>query len=183
MRSECYQSRTTMLTAVDSQRIRQFEAIFKAHAQLMYRTAYGVLGTHQDAEDIVQTVFLKLIRQESPPDLERNPEAYLYRAAVNASLSTIRSRRHEVLVERWQEFEQPAPSESGADDQNRRLYEAIAELKPEAAQIVILRYMHNKSDVEIARMFGVSCGKIALKLFRSRMKLRKLLRKSPGEES
>jgi RNA polymerase sigma-70 factor (ECF subfamily) len=171
-----------MLTAVDSQRVQQFETIFKAHARLMYRTAYGVLGTHQDAEDVVQTIFLKLIRQEFPPDLEKNPEAYLYRAAVNASLSTIRNRRHEVLVESWQQLERPAPNEFGPDEQHRRLYEAIAELKPEAAQIVILRYMHNKSDSEIARIFGVSRGAIALKLFRSRTKLRKLLRESLGDE-
>jgi len=171
-----------MLTAVDSQRIRQFETIFKAHAQLMYRTAYGVLGTHHDAEDVVQTIFLKLVRQEFPPDLEKNPEAYLYRAAVNASLSTIRNRRHEVLVESWHQFETPAPIDAGDHERHRRLYEAIAELKPEAAQIVILRYMHNKSDSEIARMFGVSRGTIALKLFRSRLKLRKLLRERPGDE-
>lgn len=164
-----------MLTAVYSQRIGQFETLFKAHAQLMYRTAYGVLGTHHDAEDVVQTIFLKLIRQEFPPDLERNPEAYLYRAAVNASLSTIRNRRHEVLVENWQPFEASAPIDTDDQERHRRLYEAIAELKPEAAQIVILRYMHNKSDAEIARMLGVSRGSIALKLFRSRMKLRKLL--------
>lgn len=171
-----------MLTAVYSQRIRQFETIFKAHAQLMYRTAYGVLGTHHDAEDVVQTIFLKLIRQECPPDLEKNPEAYLYRAAVNASLSTIRNRRREVLVENWQELETPAPGDSVDHERHRRLYEAIAELKPEAAQIVILRYMHNKSDSEIARMFGVSRGAIALKLFRSRIKLRKLLRETVGGE-
>jgi RNA polymerase sigma-70 factor, ECF subfamily len=172
-----------MFTVVDSQRIQQFERIFKAHAQLMYRTAYGVLGTHQDAEDVVQTIFLKLIRQEFPPDLERNPEAYLYRAAVNSALSTIRNRRREVFVDSYQQFEIPATGESGDHERHRRLYEAIAELKPEAAQIVILRYMHNKSDSEIARMFGVSRGTIALKLFRSRMKLRKLLRATPGDES
>src|SRR5215510_10048935 len=126
-----------MLTAVDSQRIRQFETVFKAHAQLMYRTAYGVLGTHQDAEDVVQTIFLKLIRQEFPPDLEKNPEAYLYRAAVNSSLSAIRNRRREVLIESWQKFEIPAQGESGDDEQQRRLYEAISQLKPEAAEIVI----------------------------------------------
>jgi len=171
-----------MLTAVYSQRIRQFETIFKAHAQLMYRTAYGVLGTHHDAEDVVQTIFLKLIRQQFPPDLERNPEAYLYRAAVNASLSTIRNRRHEVLVESWQQLETAAPIDSGDEERHRHLYEAIAELKPEAAQVVILRYMHNKSDSEIARMFGVSRGSIALKLFRSRVKLRRLLRGTLGDE-
>jgi RNA polymerase sigma-70 factor (ECF subfamily) len=174
-----------MITVVESQRILRFETIFKAHAQLMYRTAYGILGTHHDAEDVVQTIFLNLIRQEFPPDLEKNPEAYLYRAAVNSALSTIRNRRREVLVDSYQQFEIPAPGESAEfvdHEQHRRLYEAIAELKPEAAQIVILRYMHNKSDADIARLFGVSRGSIALKLFRSRMKLRKLLRKSLGDE-
>jgi RNA polymerase sigma-70 factor (ECF subfamily) len=171
-----------MLTAVDSLRLQQFERIFKAHAQLMYRTAYGVLGTHHDAEDVVQTIFLRLIRQEFPPDLEKNPEAYLYRAAVNASLSTIRKRRREVLMESWQQFEMPARTESGDHEQHRRVYEAISQLRPEAAQIVILRYMHSKSDSEIARMFGRSRGAIALKLFRSRMKLRKLLRDSLGDK-
>jgi DNA-directed RNA polymerase specialized sigma24 family protein len=42
--------------------------------------------------------------------------------------------------------------------------------------------MHNKSDAEIARMLGKSRGAIALKLFRSRMKLKKLLRESLGDE-
>src|SRR5262245_36504743 len=172
-----------MLTAVDSQRIQQFERIFKAHSKLMYRTAYGVLGTHHDAEDVVQAIFLKLIRQEFPPDLETNPEAYLYRAAVNSSLNTIRNRRRELLIESWQQFEMPTRDESGDhEQQHRRLYEAISQLKPEAAQIVILRYMHNKSDSEIARMFGRSRGAIAVTLFRSRMKLRKLLRESLGDE-
>jgi RNA polymerase sigma-70 factor (ECF subfamily) len=172
-----------MSTVVTSRRIPQLEKIFKAHAQLMYRTAYGVLGRHQDAEDVVQTVFLRLIRQEFPPDLEKNPEAYLYRAAVNAALTTIRSRRRSVLVENDGHLEMPAPDHSGDFERNQLLYEAIAELKPDAAQIVILRYMHNKSDAEIARMLGVSRGTIALKLFRSRIKLRKLLRTSLGDES
>jgi RNA polymerase sigma-70 factor (ECF subfamily) len=162
--------------------VQRFEEVFNAHSQLMYRTAYGVLGRHEDAEDVVQTIFLRLIRQEFPPDLGKNPERYLYRAAVNSSLSTIRNRRREVLVDNDRDFETPAPNDIVNHERHRRLYEAIAELKPEAAQIVILRYMHNKSDAEIARMFGVSRGTIALRLFRSRARLRKLLRGTLEDE-
>jgi RNA polymerase sigma factor (sigma-70 family) len=64
---------------------------------------------------------------------------------------------------------------------NQRLYEAIAELKAEHAEILILRYMHNKTEAEIARTFGVSRGTIAIKLFRSRMRLRKILRRRLGD--
>jgi RNA polymerase sigma factor (sigma-70 family) len=61
------------------------------------------------------------------------------------------------------------------------LYEAIAKLKPKSAEILILRYVHNKSDAEIARMLGVSRGTIALRLFRSRARLKQLLRARLGD--
>jgi RNA polymerase sigma-70 factor, ECF subfamily len=165
-----------MSTVLISEPAQEFEAIFKEHARLVYRTAYGVTGSHEDAEDVLQTIFLQLIRRHYPPDLGTNPEAYLYRAAVNSSLNIIRHRRRDVLVDDIEHFQVSVPTDStNSELEARRLYEAIAELKPEAAQIVILRYMHNKSDAEIARMLGKPRGTIALKLFRSRARLKKLL--------
>jgi RNA polymerase sigma-70 factor (ECF subfamily) len=114
----------------------------------------------------------------------RNPKAYLYRAAVNLSLDTLKTRRRHVLVDAAElpEVQVPAAEPAG-DDHHRRLYRAIAELKPEAAQILILRYVHGRSDAEIAAMLGMSRGAIALRLFRSRAKLRALLRGHRGEKS
>src|SRR4051812_37401980 len=70
-----------------------FEQVFREHSQFVYRTAYGVTGNAEDAEDVLQTIFLRLVRRELPPNLKMNPKAYLYRAAVNESLSVIRARR------------------------------------------------------------------------------------------
>jgi RNA polymerase sigma-70 factor, ECF subfamily len=42
----------------------EFEQIFQQHHDVVYRTAYGVTGSIQDAEDVSQTVFLKVLRQE-----------------------------------------------------------------------------------------------------------------------
>ena len=67
--------------------------VFMEHAQFVFRTAYGVTGSHEDAEDVLQTVFLRLIRRELSPDFGANPRAYLYRAAVNAALDVLRSLR------------------------------------------------------------------------------------------
>ena len=89
---------------------------------------------------------LRRIRQEFPPDLKNNPQAYLYRAAVNASLNIVRRRHREVLVGDAEPFERPAPAETdGEDPELQRLYEGIAQLKPDAAQILILRYIHGKT--------------------------------------
>src|ERR1051326_8224361 len=70
-----------------------FERIYRELAPLVYRTAWGVLGSREDAEDVLQTVFLRLLRREYPPDLQKNPKAYLYRAAVNLSLDILKARR------------------------------------------------------------------------------------------
>jgi RNA polymerase sigma-70 factor (ECF subfamily) len=162
---------------------RELEGVFREHARLVYRTAFGVTGSHEDAEDVLQTIFLRLIRQEFPPDLKNNPQAYLYRAAVNASLNIARRKRREVLVEDSEPFEVPVPAETDAEDvELQRLYEGIAQLKPDAAEILILRYMHGKSNAEIAKMLGRSQGAITLILFRARGRLKKLLRTNPGDK-
>lgn len=166
-----------MPIAVKSDREEQFEVLFKEHGRLVYRTAYGVTGRHEDAEDVLQSIFLQLVRREFPPDLQNNPEAYLYRAAVNSSLNILRRRRQEVLLGTTEHFDvlMCQKDEDVTEVQIKGLYEAIGELKPDWAEILILRYMHNKSDAEIARMLGRSRGTIALKLFRSRARLRKIL--------
>ncbi|HET9130268.1 MAG TPA: sigma-70 family RNA polymerase sigma factor [Terriglobia bacterium] len=66
---------------------------------MVYRTAYGITGRTEDAEDVLQTVFLKLLRRGTPPDLQKNPKGYLYRAAVNLSLTTVQTRRRQVLTD------------------------------------------------------------------------------------
>jgi RNA polymerase sigma-70 factor, ECF subfamily len=152
-----------------------FETLFNEHAEFIYRTAYGVTGRHEDAEDVLQSVFLRLLRRDLSADATRNPKAYLYRAAVNVSLDIIRSRRRTVTTTVDELPDTPAPDDSADDERHRFLYQAIADLKPEAAQILILRYVHDKSDADIARMLGLSRGAIALRLFRSRARLKTLL--------
>src|SRR5262249_50379933 len=88
-----HMSTATVARASGEMLARDFEDIFREHYQLVYRSAYSVTGSHQDAEDVLQTIFLRLIKRKYPPDLLKNPKAYLYRAAVNLALNTIRSRQ------------------------------------------------------------------------------------------
>jgi RNA polymerase sigma-70 factor (ECF subfamily) len=163
---------------------QQFDQIFREHYQLVYRTAYGVTGRVEDAEDVLQTIFLRLLRREIPPDLTRNPKAYLYRAAVNVSLNTVRLRQRHVLTDDAERFDSPAPAAetNSLEEIHKRLYEAIAKLDPESAQIIILRYVHNYSDAEIAKLLGKSRGVIAVRLFRLRARLRKLIGAPQGDK-
>jgi len=166
---------------------QEFERVFREHYQTVYRTAYGVLGSGPDAEDVAQTVFLRVLHWMPSRHLTKNPAGYLYRAAVNESLNAIRARRRQVLTAEPERFEVPQSANStaeSAEDLHRRLYEAIAELGQADAEVVILRYVHNRSDREIAQLLGTTRGTIAVRLYRTRTRLRKLMQASgAGDQS
>ena len=156
----------------------ELDRIFREHHLLVYRTALAVTGSREDAQDVAQTIFLRLLRRDVPPDLKKNPKAYLYRAAVNLSLNTIRSRRRHVQVNDVESFEKVVTSSESdsAEELHTRLYKAIAELDPEASQILILRYVHSYSIADIAKLLGKSYSLITVRLFRSRTRLKQLIR-------
>src|SRR5215510_5078745 len=58
-----------------------FERIFLEHSEFILRTAQRVTGNEDDAEDVLQALFLRLLT--TPIPLDANPKGYLYRAAVN----------------------------------------------------------------------------------------------------
>ena len=160
---------------------REFEEIFKEYSRFVYRTAYAVTGRHEDAEDVLQTIFLRLARHKIAPDVLKNPKPYLYRSAVNVSINVIRSRSRATNFRNALHVQPETVSDDVFDEELcNRLREAIGQFKPEEAEILLLRYTHNHSDAEIARMLGVSRGTIALRLFRLRARLKKLLRIAMG---
>jgi RNA polymerase sigma-70 factor, ECF subfamily len=160
------------------------DRIFQDHYALVYRTARSITRSVEDAEDVAQTVFLRLMRLEKPPDLTKNPKGYFYRAAVNTSLRVVRSRQRVVLTgEAETEKSTEGPCNDSDEALDRRLWAAIAELPERAAQILVLKYVHGQSLAEIAKLLGTSSGVVAVSLFRSRTRLKKLIRAAEKEES
>jgi len=153
----------------------ELEELFEKQHRLVYRTAYSLTGSVQDAEDVLQTVFLRLLARAVPPDLSKDPEPYLYRAAFNLSMDVIRSRKRSKPADGSKIVDKAADNLEEVDEIERRLHAAIAQLSPAAAQIIILRYIHSKNEAEIARIVGTTRSTVAVSLFRSRRRLRKLL--------
>jgi RNA polymerase sigma factor (sigma-70 family) len=155
----------------------ELEALFREHYELIYRTAYTITGTRQDAEDALQTIFLRLLQREQPPDLKTHAKRYLYRAAVNVALTAVRTRKRRRVTHDVDDLEfaapEPVPNENEKIEED--LIEAMAQLSPETLEILILRYEHNYSDSEIASMLKKSRTAVAVALFRARARLRKLM--------
>ena len=157
----------------------EIEELFREHYPLLYRSAYGVTGNRPDAEDVLQSLFVKLLQNGVPPDLRQSPARYLHRAVVNLSLNVLRTRKRRNLVDGVEALAIPVVDGHDAERQHEelhhRLMHALAQLKPKALEILLLHYKHNYSDVEVAQILGTTRGTIAVALYRIRARLRTLL--------
>src|SRR5262245_51264740 len=109
--------------------LQEFEHIFREHHEFVYRTACVVTGSPEDAEDVLQTIFLRLLRRGVPPNFRKHPKAYMYRAAVNVSLNTLRSRRRQPSMLDSDLERIPCSETFGIEESvNKRFFETIATL-------------------------------------------------------
>ncbi len=166
---------------------KDLEKVFMDHYDLVYRTAYRVTGNGNDAEDVLQTLFLRLARRESSPDLKSGWPPYLRRAAVNVSLDLVRKRNRSVSItemEPWIKESWPDPyRQHKSTELGEKLRGALSNLNPRAAEVFVLRHIEGYSNGDIAGMLGTSTGSIAVTLFRARSSLRKSLRSFVGGQS
>jgi len=164
----------------------ELERAFRAHHSLVFRTAYRITGNPGDAEDVLQTVFLRLIRRGRNADPLENPESYLRRAAINAALDVIRSRQADQTVPLPEDSSGLTPTERARADVSglrQALTRAMGQLKPRPAEIFALRFLEGLSNRQIAQMLGISQVLVAVTVHRTRLQLRKELRPCLGDKS
>ena len=169
--------------AVSTTTVGTLEDLFQQHHHRIFRTANRLTGSAADAEDVLQTVFLRLARGQESPDIGTNPEAYFTRAAINASLDLLRSRKRANAVA-MDDVENSAElagfgsrrnPETHQEDRELRelILGAVSRLGPTAAQMFALRYFEGFDNGEIARVMSTSALVVGVTLHRARARLRK----------
>ncbi len=168
----------------------ELEQVFLEHHGRVYQAAYRITGNTGDAEDVLQTVFLRLARQGCAASQVANMQAYLHRAAVNAALDLVRLRRDsrsvpvELAAPRLADDPRMQPERR---EQSRELRDfvrrAVSRLSPRAAEIFALRYFEGYDNKEIAAMLDVSQTDVAVSLHRSRARLQEDIRTFLGDRS
>jgi RNA polymerase sigma-70 factor (ECF subfamily) len=147
----------------------EFAELYEKHYAAVYRTALRVTGNSADAEDVLQTVFLRVLNQADRVEYSRLPEAYFRRAAANAAVDLLRRRvtHAEIQLE-------DAPSPVAKESETllkERLRRAIATLEQDDALLFLLRFVEGLSNGELAEMFGQEKNSIAVRLHRIRQAL------------
>jgi RNA polymerase sigma-70 factor, ECF subfamily len=157
------------------------DALFHEHHERVYRVARRITGSSEDAEDVLQTVFLRILRREDPPLRSEDAASYLHRAATNASLDLLRRRkaaRSESMddADRFQSATPGPDVQHDGDVLRAKVRAALAELNPRAAEIFSLRYFDGYGNREIARLMNTSWSTVAVTLHRTRARLKKELK-------
>jgi RNA polymerase sigma-70 factor (ECF subfamily) len=160
--------------------LQDLEQIFREHHGLVFRAAYRITGNPGDAEDVLQTVFLRMLKRGDGAEPVGNMASFLHRSAVNAALDLVRSRqniRNIPLDELEPVLAEPASRSPERARQSTEIRDwlrgALARLNPRIAQMFALRFFEGKDNPEIARLLNTTAGTVAVTLSRTRDRLQK----------
>lgn len=160
-------------------RVREGDAaalrvVFDRYAGTLYRLAFRLLGSSDDADDVVQDVFVGLRTALGRYDDQGKFEGWLKRVTVRASLMRLRGdRRREAAA-----LGAPAPMMTSPDRDPKlqdTLTAAVADLAPSLRAVFVLRMIEDYTYEEIGDVLGVSVGACKVRLHRALRQLRPLL--------
>lgn len=155
------------------------------YGRMVISTAYAILGNTADAEDVLQEVFLKMLKVKNiqPLTMAKNEMGpYLRVVASNCALDHYRrrARRKQDSLESIQDNMQTPidqnPQNTASQNQNARLLrQALSMLPKRDAQIFALRYFDDLSYEEIAKQLDSTVSQVGVVLHRVRQRLQEML--------
>jgi RNA polymerase sigma factor (sigma-70 family) len=155
-----------------------FDRLYSATYQRIFRTLTVMLGDAAAAEDCTQDAFLQAFKAWSRWKQDAPAEAWLHRIAINTAISYQRKRRlREVgeLVKRLGRPVAPDPQDRAVDSE---VMKELRQLPQKQAAAIVLRHLHGYSNREIAAALGVPESTIATRLMEAKRTLRRRLRDS-----
>lgn len=144
-------------------------ALYERHYEAVFRAAMRVTGDAADAEDVLQTVFLRVLSRTEDRDAADWPAAYFRRAAVNAAVDVL--RRRAAHAETPYDDRAPHAAVERPVLLKEQLRRAVATLDSEDATLFLLRHVEGLSNAELAGIFQLEKNNVAVRLHRIRHRL------------
>ncbi|MES2178869.1 MAG: RNA polymerase sigma-70 factor [Gemmatimonadota bacterium] len=162
---------------------RAFEQLFHREYASLCAFAEQIVGSPQVAEDIVQSVFLKLWSGRQQLPVVASLRAYLFASTRNAALDHLKrvavekkwAARPEWLDSRIDNSTPDADAELEAAERASTLADAVRRLPERAKLVVTLRWGHGLSHREIAAALGISPKGVEIQITRALRALRKFM--------
>ena len=160
MNEPCLES---LLDALASGHTEAISALYDRFSQRLYRTAWGMLGSQEDAEDAVQEVFVALVRSRVRLEEVEDMTAYLFTTLRRAAGRLAKRRAKEPAVS--DEAVRQAAARSGHGErsvvQSERLERALGALPCEQREVIAMKIDGELSFAQISQATGVSINTAA----------------------
>lgn len=156
--------RGQMFLAAASNRKKTIEALYQRFQPVLLAYTAGLMpGGVQDAHEILQELYIRLLRLDDLSKLEQNPRAYLYTIATNLVRDQMRrqsARKFDQHVDisdvELASSDQNPPQSAGFSQTMGQLKQALLNLKPQTRQIFILSRFEEMTYPEIAEQLNIS---------------------------
>ncbi len=166
-----------------------FRELVERFERPVYALLFRIVRQRELAEDLAQETFVKAWRALARFDASRKFSSWIFKIAHNSALDALRRRGEEPLSLdaplAGDEAPPQLPADPAAEDPleratfraaGRALEEALADLRPEYREILMLRFARGLSYEEIAEVTGAPLGTVKVHIFRARKELAKGMR-------
>ena len=176
----------------------EFARLVDAYSSPIYRLGLRMLGTPQDAEDVLQNTFLNVLTHLSTFEGRSSLSTWIYRIAANEALMLIRKKKPEVNIERSEDAQagdndedllptqfvdwSALPENELLSGESQKYLDSAIQTLPESMRIVfVLRDVEGLSIKETADALNLTETNVKTRLLRARMLLREQLSAYYGE--
>jgi RNA polymerase sigma-70 factor (ECF subfamily) len=160
-----------------------FEMLFDRYNGRLLYYLRRLLGTGGQAEDVLQTVWLKVVRKIGSLREPRAVRTWMYRIAHNEAVQQLRDSGREIALGEQEEILQAVAEE---DDQPpldiARVHVALDEISPEHRAVLTLRFLDDLSYEQIAGVVGCSLGTVRSRIHYAKRALRKRIEEADDEQ-
>jgi RNA polymerase sigma-70 factor (ECF subfamily) len=172
-----------LMEALRAGDVSAFEAVFQDYRKMVFKTAYLMTGSKEEAEDVLQEVFVSVWRSRKTFNPKKGKlSTWIYRITVNRCLSRRRRKKPALLPLEDKNIDLPYTKPTKQPEEilvtrleYERLVKAMNALDSKHRSVLVLRYFNDLSYDEIAQVIGIPLGTVksrisqALKSLRAQM--------------
>ena len=163
------------MAEVSAGQVARLAVLFERYHRALFRYFVSMNGNREQAEDLVQEVFFRMLRYRTSYDPAQSFTAWMYQIARNAGVDQVRKRgRAEVVdidtfVDRAELVSaSPGPEESASRGQDLALLRrAMDQLPEDKREILVLSRFQGMKHEDIAEVLGCEVGTVKVRVYRA----------------
>jgi RNA polymerase sigma factor (sigma-70 family) len=154
-----------------------YAVLVDRHKDMAYTIAYRIVGSREDAEEVVQDAFIKAFQALQGFRRTAKFATWLYRIVYNAAVSKQRQKKHAMQpIDDDSRVMNLADDDDGDVEERHRMLEmALMKLPEEERVLLTLYYIEDSNVDDIHQIMGISKPNVKIRLFRARKKLHELM--------